>query len=129
MTAAHKRALAEGREAALNVRRYLDALDAHRPRRGRQRTPASVQKQLADVEAQWNEASGLKRVELAQKRIDLKAALVALDTKVDLTDLRAGFIKHAKQYSHSKGITYSAWRDAGVSPEDLKAAGITRRDG
>ncbi|MCU1456862.1 MAG: hypothetical protein JWL73_954 [Actinomycetia bacterium] len=128
MTAAHKRALADGREAALHVRRYLDALDTHRPRRGRQRTPASVRKQLADVEEQWTAASGLKRVELAQKRIDLKAALAALDTKVDLSDLRAGFVKHARQYSRSKGITYTAWRDAGVSPDDLRAAGISRRD-
>ncbi len=129
MTEAHKRALADGREAALHVRRYLDALEAHRPRRGRQRTPASVRKQLADVEAQWGEASGLKRVELAQKRIDLNAVLAGLDTKVDLSDLRAGFVKHAKRYSASKGITYTAWRDAGVSPDDLRAAGISRRNG
>jgi CCR4-NOT transcriptional regulation complex NOT5 subunit len=129
MTAAHKRALADGREAALHVRRYLDALETHRPRRGRQRTPASVRKQLADVESQWGEASGLKRVELAQKRIDLRAVLAGLDTKVDLSDLRAGFVKHAKRYSASKGITYTAWRDAGVSPDDLRAAGISRRDG
>ena len=129
MTEAHKRALADGREAALHVRRYLDALEAHRPRRGRQRTPASVRKQLADVESQWSAASGLKRVELAQKRIDLRAVLAGLDAKADLSELRAGFVKHAKQYSSNKGITYTAWRDAGVSPDDLRAAGISRRDG
>ena len=40
--------------------------------------------------------------------------------------LEKAFVKHAKAYSDSKGISYAAWREIGVTPEVLKAAGITR---
>ena len=41
MSAEHKAALAEGREQGRAVREYLEALEAHKPRRGRKRTPDS----------------------------------------------------------------------------------------
>jgi hypothetical protein len=126
MTASHKQALAEGREASRHVRAYLEALQANKPKRGRKRTKETVQKQLDDVAAQIGPATGLKKLELAQRRIDLAAELENFAVKVDLSDLRRAFIKHAKPYAKRKGITYGAWREAGVPAEDLKAAGITR---
>ena len=33
---------------------------------------------------------------------------------------------HAKAYSEAKRITCAAWREVGVAPATLKAAGITR---
>ena len=51
MTAEHKRALAQGRAEGRAVRAYLEALDQNRPRRGRPRTPASIEKRLKAVEA------------------------------------------------------------------------------
>jgi hypothetical protein len=42
----HKAALAEGRAQGRAVRRYLEALEAHRPRRGRKRTVESMRKPL-----------------------------------------------------------------------------------
>jgi hypothetical protein len=50
MSESHKAALAEGREQGRAVRRYLEALEAHKPKRGRKRTPESVQKRLAAIE-------------------------------------------------------------------------------
>jgi len=52
MTAEHKRALAQGRAEGRAVRSYLEALDQNRPRRGRPRTPASIEKRLKAVEAE-----------------------------------------------------------------------------
>jgi len=126
MTASHKQALAEGREASRHVRAYLEALQANKPKRGRKRTKETVQKQLDDVAAQIGPATGLKKLELAQRRIDLAAELEGFAVKVDLSDLRRDFIKHAKPYADRKGISYGAWREAGVSADDLKAAGISR---
>ena len=50
MSDSHKAALAEGREQGRAVRRYLEALEAHKPKRGRKRTPDSVQKRLAAID-------------------------------------------------------------------------------
>jgi hypothetical protein len=126
MTAAHKQALAEGRAASRHVRAYLEALEANKPKRGRKRTKDTVKRQLDEVKGQIGPATGLRKLELAQRRIDLEAELAAFDVKVDLSDLRKDFVKHAKAYGSRKGISYAAWREAGVSAEDLKAAGITR---
>jgi len=126
MTASHKQALAEGREASRHVRAYLEALQANKPKRGRKRTKETVQRQLSEVEAQIGPATGLRKLELAQRRIDLAAELEAFDVTVDLSGLRRSFVKHAKPYAKRKGISYGAWREAGVPAEDLKAAGITR---
>ena len=47
MTRAHKQALARGRDDSRAVSRYLEALEADRPRPGRRRTTQSMQTQLA----------------------------------------------------------------------------------
>ena len=44
MTAAHKKALAVGREQGRVIRSYLEALEASRPKRGRKRTAESVRR-------------------------------------------------------------------------------------
>ena len=47
MSDAHKAALAQGRAAGNRaVRNYLEALEAHKPKRGRKRTPDSIKKRL-----------------------------------------------------------------------------------
>jgi hypothetical protein len=126
MTAEHKAALASGREQSRHISAYLDALEAHKPKRGRKRTKDGIQKQLSEVEAKIGSARGIKKLELAQKKIALRAELDTLDVAVDLSGLRKNFLKHAKDYSKRKGITYQAWRDAGVPAQDLRDAGITR---
>ncbi len=52
MSDEHKAALAQGREQGRLVRRYLEALESHRPKRGRRRTPESIAKRLAAIDEQ-----------------------------------------------------------------------------
>lgn len=129
MSDAHKKALAEGRKLGQAVREYLEALDEHRPKRGRRRTPDSIQKRLDAIAERLRTARPLERVQLAQERIDLRSELQKLSVKVDLSKLEAKFVKSAKDYAQRKGISYAAWREAGISAEVLKKAGITRGGG
>jgi hypothetical protein len=126
MTDEHKAALAEGRAQGKAVRDYLEALEQNKPKRGRKRTPDSVRKRLAAVEAALPEATGIKKLELIQERLDLSTELGAMDEKVDLSGLEKAFVKAAKGYAKRKGIAYAAWREMGVSADTLKRAGITR---
>jgi hypothetical protein len=124
MSDSHKAALAEGREQGRTIRAYLDALEAHAPKRGRKRTPESITKRLNAIEAALPDADPLSRVSLIQERIDLTAERAALGETVDLSGLEAGFVAVAKPYSERKNISKAAWREAGVPAAVLKAAGI-----
>src|SRR3954451_22601694 len=126
MTAQHKAALAEGRSEGRAVKNYLEALQQNRPRRGRKRTPDSIKKRLAAIDAQFDDVSALQQLQLVQERMDLKRELETLDTKVDLSALEAAFVKTAAQYAQRKRISYAAWRELGVPADVLKQAGIGR---
>ena len=126
MSDAHKAALAEGRAQGRAVRTYLDALEAHKPKRGRKRTPDSMKKRLEKIDAEYAEGDQLKRLQLAQERIDLQRELSTANQSVDLSALEREFVKAAKAYGERKGITYAAWREVGVPDTVLKSAGITR---
>ena len=127
MSSEHKAALAEGRDQGRAVRRYLEALEAHKPRRGRKRTTDSMKKRLVAVESEIATADPLKRLHLVQERFDLENALQASESKIDLNQLEKDFIKSAAPYSERKGISYSAWRELGVPAAVLEKAGINRR--
>ncbi len=129
MSDSHKAALAEGREQGRAVRRYLEALEAHRPKRGRKRTPESVQKRLASIDERLADADALTRLHLVQERMNLENELATTDNAVDLQDLEEAFVAAAAPYGERKGITYSAWRQAGVDPSVLRRAGIRRGGG
>jgi hypothetical protein len=129
MSESHKAALAEGREQGRAVRRYLEALEAHRPKRGRKRTPESVQKRLASIDERLADADALTRLHLVQERMDLENELASSDNAVDLEALEDDFVAAAGPYGQRKGITYSAWRQAGVDPAVLRRAGIRRGGG
>ena len=126
MSNQHKAALAEGRDQGRAVRRYLEALEANKPRRGRKRSPDSMKKRLAAVEDEIAAADPLKRLHLVQERLDLQSALEASESNVDLAQLEKDFIKSAAPYSERKNISYSAWRELGVPTDVLDKAGITR---
>jgi hypothetical protein len=110
------------------VRDYLKALEANQPRRGRKRTPASVQAQIDATNAAMDGASATKRLALVQQRLDLEAELERLQAagSIDLSALEADFVAHAAAYSGKRGISYAAWREVGVPSPVLKAAGIRR---
>ena len=126
MTDEHKAALAAGRAEGRAVRAYLEALDQHRPKRGRKRTPDSVNARLAKIDTELVSADPMTRLSLVQERLDLLSELESLTTTVDLTALESDFVKSAKGYGERKGISYAAWREVGVSAATLKAAGISR---
>ena len=131
MTRAHKAALATGREEGRAIRAYLEALDSNRPRRGRKRTAETVERQLNETLDRLTTASALDRVTLLQRKMDLQDELEYLrgaDT-VDLEGLEQAFVAAVKGYSERKGITYAAWREAGIDARLLREAGIRRGAG
>lgn len=127
MSDAHKKALGTGRDEGRAVRRYLEALEAHRPKRGRKRTEQSIFNRLAQIDVRLDHADPLGRVRLVQEKMDLEAELASKGLSVDLAALEADFVRTAAAYSQRKGITYAAWREAGVAAEVLRQAGLTRR--
>jgi hypothetical protein len=127
MSATHKEALAEGRNHARIVGRYLEALEANKPKRGRKRTADTVKTRLAAVAVEVKEASGVTRLNLLQERRDLEVELATMQAGTpDLSQLEKEFAKVAKSYSGKKRISYGAWREFGVPSDVLKKAGITR---
>jgi hypothetical protein len=129
MSADHKAALAKGREEGLAVRRYLEALESSRPRRGRRRTPSSIEPKLKAIDEQLVDADPLTRLHLLQQKKDLQEELSRAGDVPDLTDLEKQFIGAAKSYGERKGISYGTWRSAGVSATVLQKAGIARTRG
>ena len=126
VTEEHKAAMAEGRRQGKAVGDYLEALESHRPKRGRKRTPESIDKQLADIDARLASANAITRLSLVQQRLDLVREREALAAPVDLTPLEDAFVAVAKAYGERKGISYDAWREIGVPADVLKRAGISR---
>jgi len=126
MSAAHKAALARGRQEGRAVRRYLEALESQRPKRGRKRTPESIRRRLAAVHDRLAGADALTRLHLLQEKADLEAELARAAAHGELGALEKGFVKVARAYGQRKGLSYQAWRSAGVSAAVLQRAGISR---
>ena len=126
VTEEHKAAMAEGRRQGAAISAYLEALEQHKPKRGRKRTPESIDKQLADLEAKLATANPITRLTLVQQRLDLQKEKASLGATVDLSSFEDAFVAAAGPYSARKGISYEAWRELGVPAEVLKRAGITR---
>ena len=120
----HKAALARGRSEARTVRAYLDALTTKRPRVG---NASTLKERLDRLAAQIDtEQNSLKRLQMIQQRFDIEDRLKVIGDSVDYEALEESFVAAASSYSERKGITYSAWRAAGVPPDVLKKAGIRR---
>lgn len=126
MSDEHKAALAEGRSQGRAVREYLAAVETGR-KPGRKVDKGAIEAKIADIQATIDaEPDPAKRVEQIQKRLDQEAKLIELQDDVDLESLEEGFVEAAAPYSERKGITYAAWREAGVPAAVLKRAGIKR---
>ena len=125
MTAEHKKALAEGRQQAKAIKSYLAALGSRRP--GRPVTRESLQSKIDKLTKQISsETDPLKSVELVQRRLDAEDALAGIADSQDFSEVENGFVDAALPYSTRKGISYSAWREAGVPAEVLRRAGVPR---
>jgi hypothetical protein len=126
MSTGHKAALAQGRAESASVRHYLEALETSKPKRGRKRTPASIDRRLGAIETQLADADALSKLHLLQEQKDLTDERSRVEKVKDLSALEKQFIKVAKAYGERKGITYSTWRAAGVSAAVLAKAEIPR---
>ena len=126
MTKEHKDALAQGRREGAAVRHYLEALSATRGKRGRKRTPASVERRIAAIGTELESSGALDALLLRQERKDLEVELKRLQSNQDIKKLEKDFVSAAQGYGERKGIVYSTWREAGVSPAVLAKAGIKR---
>ncbi len=58
--------------------------------------------------------------------MDSERQLAELADPLDMDALEEGFVSSAAGYSERKGISYAAWREAGVPAAVLKRAGISR---
>jgi hypothetical protein len=126
MSAEHKAALAKGREQGRAVREYLAALNEEK-KPGRRLDADTLSQRITETQEQIDaEPDPAKRVDLIQKRLDYEEKLANIGESVDLDMLQKDFVKVAQEYSERKGITYSAWREAGVPAAVLKDAGIAR---
>ena len=125
MSDAHKAALAEGRRQARAIKAYLEALADRRP--GRPVTPDTLKAKIARVDSKLEtETDVLRRLDLVQQRIDAHASLAKAYQAAAHEELEAGFVECAAAYSDRKGISYAAWREAGVPAAVLKKAGVRR---
>ena len=126
MSAEHKAALAKGRAQGRAVREYLAALEQEK-KPGRKLDKPTIEARIKEVQERMDaEPDPAKRVDLIQRRLDLEERLVNLQEEPDLAALEKDFVKAAAEYSDRKGISYSAWREAGVPASALKQAGIRR---
>ncbi len=126
MSSGHKAALARGRAESAIVRHYLEALETSKPKRGRKRTPASIDRRLAAIDGQLAGADALTRLHLLQEQKDLFDERSRVDQVTDLSALEKQFLTVAKAYGERKGITYGTWRAAGVSAAVLQRAEVPR---
>jgi hypothetical protein len=125
MSKEHKDALARGRRESRAIKAYLEVLGNRRP--GRPVTPESLKARIERLEEKLGaEQDPLKKVDLVQQRLDAVDALRRVESAADLEALEEGFVKNAKGYSERKGISYGAWREAGVPAGVLRKAGISR---
>ena len=126
MSNAHKEALAQGRSESLAVRNYLEALTSNKPKRGRKRTPASIDARLKTIAAKIDSADALTKLSLIQERKDLEAEKASMGETSDASSFEKDFVAVAASYSERKGIDYASWRAMGVDAKVLKAAGVRR---
>ena len=120
--------MASGREAASAVNAYLKALEAQKPKRGRKVSKDDLQRRLVAAADEAGKATGTAKLLAIQAVQDLEKRIeeLASDVGDNIEELEVKFLKSAKSFSESKGITYASWRKIGVSAEVLKKAGITR---
>jgi hypothetical protein len=129
MSATHKAALAQGRRESRAINRYLDALKAGKGKRGRKRTPSSIEARLSKISRTFESASPMQQLELTQERMNLEVEKTRLETRADLSALEKEFVSVAKGYAARRGISYSAFRSMGVPAEVLAKAGVRRTRG
>ena len=129
MSQDHKDALARGRTEGRAIRAYLEAISVER-KPGRKADRGTIESRIQRLQEQIDgETNAARRVELIQKRLDNEIRLAGMEDNPDLENLEREFARSVKDYSKRKGISYNAWREAGVPAAVLKQAGLSRGRG
>lgn len=111
------------------VDRYLTAISTPR-KRGRKVSRSTLERRLAAAQERTKSSVGVARLLAAQDVRALRARLTdGSGNDGDIKSLQAEFIKVAKKFGENRGISYGAWRDAGVPADVLKRAGVARTRG
>ena len=97
---------------------YLRFID--QPKRSRAQEEQS-RKRRAKLNEQINKASGVAKLRLIQERLNVERKVVAQD-RHSVSEER--FIEVCAAYSQENGISWSAWREIGVSEDVLRRAGL-----
>src|SRR6476646_9867539 len=94
LSAAHKRALAEGRTMSATVDRYLSAVNTPK-RRGRKVSKAALEQRLVEARSTAKSATGVEKVLAAQDVRDLQARIANMSVVSggDIKSLEAAFVK------------------------------------
>ncbi len=110
------------------MRNYLEALEAHKPKRGRKRTPDSMNKRLAKIDAEYARGRSAQAAATGPgaARSPARAEQLRATRSISARSQKEFVEAAAKAYGERKGITYAAWREVGVPDAVLKTAGITR---
>lgn len=124
LSSSRKDAMAQGRRETNIVKRYL-ALVERQLASASQRSEDDIQQDLETAERSLLEATGVERLDLLQQRENLQRELLEAAPAHD-AQLEEQFIAVAKTYGTRKEISYSTWREFGVSKAVLEAAGIPR---
>lgn len=128
LTDSHKEAMAQGRRQSRAINAYLQKLHEVKPRRGRRRTTESIKARLAEIDETLPKASLLRALSLNSERENLESELRSLqgDAGPSLGEVEDEFVMVAREYSVRKGISFAAWKDAGVPIDVLQRAGISK---
>lgn len=105
------------------VKRYLESLSV-RSRRGRQIDEDTLQARLTQIEEDLEDAHGVERLLLTQKRLDLQERLSDLHVRDTHDEAEKAFVTCAADWAARRSVSYEALREVGVKPEVLRAAGI-----
>jgi hypothetical protein len=124
MTEEHQAALRSGREETRIVRKYLEALEQHKPRRGPKRDLAKLEKRLETIKEELSSAGPLESLSLHQEKLDLERELAENGRHDQLAELEDSFVGVAASYSARRGISLQAWLAVGVPRQTLKRAGV-----
>ena len=125
MTQSHKDALKDGRDRGQIVRRYLNAIESAKPRRGRPITPEGLRKGIEKIDADLaTEKDPLRKLDLVQSKIKKQKDLEEFESPIDMVALENEFVRVAKDYNDSKKLSPEAWLELGVPREVLRRAGI-----
>ena len=97
MTQSHKDALKDGRERGQIVRRYLNAIESAKPRRGRPITPEGLRKSIEKIDANLaTEKDPLRKLDLVQSKIKKQKDLEEFESPIDMVALENEFVRVAK---------------------------------